>query len=86
MELNGSINYNVCNIGSTYNTDNSETCKMGNVGRYKYYSYDTNEYTALPCYYSWGTRYLHPSVSSSGAVGSIYPAISTYGIVWWYKL
>ena len=87
MELNGSINYNVCNVGSVVNTNNSTTCNMSNRSRFSFFS---GSYTAIPAYVignSYNT-FLHPSPDSSGRCTSIlanwyyYPAISTYGIKW----
>lgn len=88
MNLYG-INYKVCNIGSTYNTDNSETCKMPQEGRFKYSS---GGYTAIPCYANPDNTAYSPSVNSSGRCTSIYssswyyyPAISTY-VKFYYKI
>lgn len=86
MNLYG-INYRACNMGSTYNNDNSETCKMANGNRFQYDFYP-NIYTSIPCYIVgrtlsiWGDGY---SFSDPGNTDEYYPAISTY-VKFYYRI
>ena len=101
IELNSSINYKVCNLGSTIENTNGTLTLYSYVDKHKVWEYPSESvynYTGVPgYYYISGVSYLKSydySVNSSGYVSKykngytsyLYPAISTYGIYWWYKL
>lgn len=77
-------NYTVCNIGSTYNSDNSENCYMPGEGRFKYNS--GPNYTSIPSYVTKSNSnytVYSPLLDSSGGCTSI---VSKYGTFYYYPV
>lgn len=85
MELNGGINYTVCNCGSILSTTNDSNDINGFMPNHNRLRYTNIGYTtSIPCYYTGDSSTILYSggyaKSSYNGSTKYYPAISTYDI------